>query len=177
MQYFLSYVSLFNPAVRDTRIDGIFGPSTAEAVQSFQTEYELPETGIADADTWYTLYDVYRGLIAAIPPRYTEGIVVPYPGFALRVGTESEYVTLLQEYLNYIAETYTQLPTVPVTGYFGAMTYNAVSAFQRLFGLEEDGVADVETWNKIIDIYEDLYSGSTTTPGQYPGYTVAEGEI
>ena len=101
-----------------------------------------------------------------------EGTTVPYPGFALRVGTENEYVTVLQEYLNYIGKTYTQIPYVPVTGYFGALTYNAVSAVQRGFGLEEDGVADVETWNAIAEVYEDLYSGSTTTPGQYPGYTI-----
>lgn len=176
LQYFLSYISLFVPAVQSTSLDAVFGESTAQAVRSFQTAYSLPVTGIVDETTWYEIYNVYQGLIASIPPRYAEGAVVPYPGFALRVGTENEFVTLLQEYLNYIAATYTQLPTVPVTGYFGAMTYNAVAAFQRLFGLEADGVADVETWNKIIEIYEDLYSGNSTTPGQFPGYTVAEEE-
>lgn len=173
LQYFLSYISLFVPTVSSTALDSVFGESTAAAVRSFQQTYSLPVTGIVDETTWYEIYNVYQGLIAGISPTYSEGIVVPYGGFALRVGTESEYVTLLQEYLNYIAQTYTQIPTVPVTGYFGAMTYNAVSAFQRLFGLEEDGVADVETWNAIINTYEDLYSGATTTPGQYPGYTVA----
>ncbi len=177
LQYFLSYISLFVSSVDSTVLDGVFGESTAAAVRSFQEAYSLPVTGIVDETTWYEIYNVYQGLIATIPPRYTEGVVVPYPGFALRVGTESEYVTLLQEYLNYIAETYTQLPTVPVTGYFGAMTYNAVVAFQRLFGLEEDGVADVETWNRIINTYEDLYSGSTTSAGQYPGYAVSEEEV
>jgi len=174
LQYFLAYISLFVPTVQAPVIDGSFGPGTAQAVRSFQQAYSLPVTGIVDETTWYEIYNVYQGQIASLPPRYTEGVVVPYPGFALRVGTENEYVTLLQEYLNYIANTYTQLPTVPVTGYFGAMTYNAVAAFQRLFGLEEDGVADVETWNAIIEIYEDLYSGNTTTPGQYPGYVITE---
>lgn len=174
LQYFLAYTSLFVPEIPAPGIDGIFGTETEQAVRSFQQAYSLPITGIVDETTWNELYNAYRGQIAALPPRYTEGLVVPYPGFALRVGTESEYVSLLQEYLNYIAKTYTQLPTVPVTGYFGAMTYNAVAAFQRLFGLEEDGVADVETWNAIIEIYEDLYSGSTTTPGQYPGYVITQ---
>lgn len=175
LQYFLSYIAAFVPAVQPTNIDGFFGPATTQAVRSFQQNYSLPVTGVVDETTWYTIYNAYQGLIASIPPQFMEGTAVPYPGFALRVGTENEYVSVLQEYLNYIGKTYTQIPFVPVTGYFGALTYNAVSAFQRLFGLEEDGVADVETWNAIIEIYEDLYSGSTTTPGQYPGYTITEG--
>ncbi|MBQ9133348.1 MAG: peptidoglycan-binding protein [Clostridia bacterium] len=175
LQYFLSYIAAFVPAVQPTNIDGFFGPATTQAVRSFQQNYSLPVTGVVDETTWYAIYNAYQGLIASIPPQFMEGTAVPYPGFALRVGTENEYVSVLQEYLNYIGKTYTQIPFVPVTGYFGALTYNAVSAFQRLFGLEEDGVADVETWNAIIEIYEDLYSGSTTTPGQYPGYTITEG--
>ena len=175
LQYFLSYIAAFVPAVQPTNIDGFFGPATTQAVRSFQQNYSPPVTGVVDETTWYTIYNAYQGLIASIPPQFMEGTAVPYPGFALRVGTENEYVSVLQEYLNYIGKTYTQIPFVPVTGYFGALTYNAVSAFQRLFGLEEDGVADVETWNAIIEIYEDLYSGSTTTPGQYPGYTITEG--
>ena len=174
LQYFLSYISLFVPSVSSVALDGEFGAATASAVESFQRTYSLPVTGVVDETTWYEIYNVYQGLVASIPAVYSEGIIVPYGGFALRVGTDSEYVSLLQEYLNYIAKTYTQIPIIPVTGYFGAMTYNSVTAYQRLFGLEEDGVVDVETWNSIINTYEDLYSGATTTEGQYPGYTVSE---
>ncbi len=172
LQYFLSYIAAFVPTVRQTAIDGIFGPSTTEAVRSFQQAYSLPVTGVVDELTWYEIYNVYQGLIASIPPRFTEGVAVPYPGIILRAGSENEYVTLLQEYLNYIAQTYDQIPSVPVTGYFGALTYNAVAAFQRLFAIEDDGEVDLETWNAITEIYEDLYSGNTTTPGQYPGYDI-----
>lgn len=171
LQYFLSYISAFVPTVQSTAIDGIFGPSTTASVRSFQKAYSLPVTGIVDELTWYEIYNVYQGLIASIPPRIADG-VVPYPGIILRVGSENEYVSLLQEYLNYIAKTYDAIPTVPVTGYFGALTYNAVSAFQRYFALEDDGVVDLETWNRIISIYEDLYNGSITSPSQYPGYEV-----
>lgn len=174
LQYFLSYISAFMPTVQATPIDGIFGPSTTASVLSFQKAYSLPETGVVDEVTWYEIYNVYRGLIASIPARFTEGVVVPYPGFILRVGSENEYVTLLQEYLNYIGQTYDQIPSVPVTGYFGALTYNAVAAFQRLFAIEESGTVNLETWNAITEIYEDLYSGNTTSAGQYPGYTIGE---
>lgn len=172
LQYFLSYISTFVQTVQATPIDGIFGPSTTASVRSFQQAYSLPITGVVDEVTWYEIYNVYQGLIASIPPRFTNGNIVPYPGFILRVGSENEYVSLLQEYLNYIANTYDQIPTVPVTGYFGALTYNAVAAFQRLFAIEESGTVDLETWNAITEIYEDLYSGNTTSPGQYPGFDI-----
>ena len=62
---------------------------------------------------------------------------------------------------------------MPATGYFGALTYNAVEAFQRLFGLEPNGEVDSAVWNAIIDTYEDLYNGNRLSPGQYPGYAVS----
>ncbi len=174
LQYFLTYISTFVPTVQATPIDGIFGPSTTQSVKSFQQTYSLPETGVVEEVTWYEIYNVYQGLIASIPERFTEGITVPYPGFILRVGSENRFVSILQEYLNYISQTYDQIPTVPVTGYFGALTYNAVAAFQRLFAIEESGTVDLETWNAIAEIYEDLYSGNTTSTGQYPGYSIGE---
>lgn len=174
LQYFLSYISVFVPTVSSTAIDGSFGESTAAAVRSFQSSYSLPVTGEVDEVTWYEIYNVYQGLIASVPTRFTEGLTVPYPGFILRVGSENEYVSFLQEYLSYISKTYDQIPSVPVTGYFGALTYNAVAAFQKLFGLEENGVVNLETWNAIVGTYDDLYSGATTSPGQYPGYTIGE---
>lgn len=174
LQYFLSYISVFMPNVSSTAIDGLYGESTAAAVRSFQAAYSLPVTGEVDEVTWHEIYNVYRGLIASVPARFTEGLTVPYPGFILRVGSENEYVSFLQEYLSYIARTYDQIPTVPVTGYFGALTYNAVAAFQKLFGLEENGVVNLETWNAIVGVYDDLFSGATTSPGQFPGYTIGE---
>ena len=174
LQYFLSYVSVFVPTVNSTTIDGSFGNSTAEAVKSFQSTYSLPVTGEVDEVTWYEIYNVYRGLLTSVPERFTEGITVPYPGVILRVGSENVYVGFLQEYLNYISLTYDQIPSVPITSYYGALTYNAVAAFQRLFGIEVNGVADLETWNKIVAVYDDLYNGATTSEGQYPGYVIGE---
>ena len=170
----MSYISVFVPEVSATAFDGSFGESTANAVRSFQAAYSLPVTGEVDETTWYEIYNVYRGLLASVPQRFTEGLTVPYPGFILRVGSENEYVSFLQEYLDYISETYEPIPSVPITGYFGALTYNTVAAFQRLFGLEETGVVNLATWNRIVSVYDDLYGGATTSQGQYPGYEVGE---
>ena len=60
-----------------------------------------------------------------------------------------------------------------ILGNIFQLTYNAVEAFQRLFGFDPNGEVDSATWNAIIDTYEDLYNGNRLNPGQYPGYAIS----
>lgn len=62
----------------------------------------------------------------------------------------------MQRYLNYIANTYTNIPRVATDGIFGGATRNAVVAFQRQFGLTADGIIGQQTWNRIVQVYNDL---------------------
>ncbi len=39
--------------------DGVFGPTTAEAVKAFQKQFNLPESGIVDLPTWYKISAIY----------------------------------------------------------------------------------------------------------------------
>ena len=172
IQYLLAYISLFYDSVPEVALDGIYGPNTAEAVRAFQRTFDLPVTGEVDIATWDVLYRTYLGFLETIPFKYTEGVVLPYPGVPLRLGSESETVRLLQEYLNFIAEFYPQIPTIPVTGYFGTQTQNAVLAFQELQGITQNGTVGANTWNELTELYRDLYLGSRLNEGQYPGYEV-----
>lgn len=173
LQYYLNYISRFVPTVSAPAIDGVFGEETRASVLSFQRAYGLAEDGIVGEVTWDAIYDVYRGLIASIPPAFSEGVVVPYGGEALTLGSEGATVQLLQEYLNYIAESYPSIPTVTVDGIFGPGTERAVTAFQELFAVPGGrGLVNAPTWNAVISVYEDLYNGYRAEPGQYPGYTV-----
>ena len=122
--------------------------------------------------TWNSLYRTYLGIIQNIPVRYTEGLTIPYGGVALRLGAESDSVRVLQEYLNYIGQTYPQIEPVAVTGYFGSRTQAAVMAFQELEGLPVTGSVSAGTWTAITDLYSDLYAGAQLGEGQYPGYPV-----
>jgi len=122
--------------------------------------------------TWNAIYNAYAGIIDTIPFRYTEGNVLPYPGYLLRLGSESEVVRVLQEYLNVIAQSFSEVPEVNPTGYFGNRTQEAVMAVQMLSGLVANGVVGAITWGAITDLYSDLYNGSRVNDGQYPGYEV-----
>ncbi len=173
LQYYLNYVSRFVPTVPEVAIDGIFGEDTRRGVVAFQRAYGLTEDGVVGEVTWDRLYDVYRGLVSSIPLEFSEGVVVPYGGEALVVGSEGAEVRLLQEYLNFIAESYPSIPSVTVDGSFGGATERAVTAFQELFAVPGGrGIVTAPTWNAVISVYEDLYNGYRAEPGQYPGYTI-----
>lgn len=172
IQYFLNYLSEFYSEIPRVAIDGIYGKATESAVKAFQRLFELPVTGSVDLSTYDTLYRTYLGFIESIPFRYLDGEVYPYPGIPLRIGSESEVVRLLQEYLNYISQFFVQIPSVSPTGYFGERTEEAVIAFQRLNGINPNGTVAAETWNAITSLYEDLFLGNRLNEGQYPGYNV-----
>ena len=172
LQYFINYLSAFYDTVPEVSIDGIFGEGTANAVRAIQRTFDLDVTGVVDLDTWETIYRTYLGFVSTIPLQYVEGNVVPYPGIPLRLGSSSDSVTLLQEYLHYIARVYTEIPTLPVTGYFGTQTQNAVLTSQRLFGIEPTGTVAAVTWLAITTLYSDIFNGSRLGEGQYPGFEV-----
>lgn len=177
LQYLLNYVGQYYDTIPVVEIDGVFGPDTLAAVKALQRTFGLEEDGIVGVRTWNALYDAYLGIIRTVPTQYTEGVTVPYPGAPLRIGADSDYVRLLQEYLNYIARSYPSIPTVNPTGYFGPRTQEAVLAFKQEFGIQpENGVVDAVAWNAITNIYDTLYLGARLQDGQFPGYTVTQSQ-
>ncbi len=173
LQYYLDYISTFVPTVRSVTPDGVFGELTRDAVISFQKTYNLEQNGIVDRLVWERIQNTYYSLISSLSFEYSEGVLLPFPGRVLREGLEGEDVRALQEYLNYISSTYTSIPKINVDGDFGAATARAVSEFKRLFGLGGNPErVSVETWNKLTDVYDDIYNGEISRGGQYPGYDI-----
>jgi len=170
IQYYLAYVSAFYDTVPSVSVTGQYDDATVLAVKGFQQTYGLPQTGNLDFLTWRELFRAYRGIVENSPTN--EGGALRYPGLQLRFGSRGEYVSALQTYLNTIGETYTSIPSLPITGYFGRQTEAAVSEFQRLFGLTVTGVVDPFTWETIASLYSDLSLGTMRKEGQFPGETV-----
>lgn len=174
LQYYLNYLSDFYNTIPRVAIDGTFGPSTREAVIAAQNTFGLTPDGVVGENTWNAIYDAYLGIVRTIPIEYVEGNTIPFPGVFLRIGVEAPEVRVLQEYLNYISQFYSEIPSINPTGYFGSRTQEAVVAFQNLYGIPATGVVGPVAWNGITSLYNDLYNGSRLGEGQFPGFNVGE---
>ena len=174
IQYYLQVVAAYYDTVPPLTTTGVYDDATYQAVMAFQRTFGLTPDGIMGQQTWNELYKAYRGILDSTA--VMEGGVVLYPGTVLRIGSQGEYVQILQEYLAYISEFYPEIPAVQVTGVFGNQTQAAVLAFQNLFGLEAAGIVGPLTWDAIASLYSDLRVGNDKQPGQFPGTELAEGE-
>lgn len=167
LQYFLAVVGEFYDTVPQIEITGVYDEATQNAVIAFQKAFGLTQDGIVGINTWQDLYRAYRGILAST--NSLEGGVALYPGVVLRTGTQGTAVETLQEYLQYLSETYSEIPFVPITGVFGNQTQAAVEAFQRLFGLQVTGIVGPAVWNSIASAYADLKSGNNKRADQHSG--------
>ncbi len=172
LQYLLSLVGAYEQEIPIISIDGSFGEATESAVKAFQRNYGISDTGVVAYATWDQLYRAYLGILGSLPEGYFGENALPYPGMVLRIGSQGESVRALQEYLNYISRTYSQISPVTVDGIFGPGTQNAVREFQSVFGLTESGIVSAQVWDAITSVYRDLYLGTLSTQGQFPGYEI-----
>jgi peptidoglycan hydrolase-like protein with peptidoglycan-binding domain len=172
LQYYLDFLSAYYDTIPPLEIDGAYGESTRNAVFAAQAALGLPVDGVVGEATWNAIVDAYYGIVRRIPVAYTEGGIIPFGGEVLRQGSESESVRVLQEYLNFIAGYFPEIPAVTPTGYFGPRTEASVRAFQETVGLPVSGLVNAVTWGEITDLYSDLYVGSRLSEGQYPGFAV-----
>lgn len=68
MQEQLNRIARNYPLIPTVTADGIYGPATAESVRVFQQVFDLPQTGIVDFATWYTISDIYVGVSRIAEP-------------------------------------------------------------------------------------------------------------
>ncbi|WP_028518780.1 peptidoglycan-binding protein [Ruminococcus flavefaciens] len=170
LQYYLAVIGAYYEAVMPVEVTGYFGEQTERSVKSFQRVFGLPQTGVVDRATRNDLFRAYQGIVESVPPQYT--YVALYPNTVLREGASGESVKIIQQYLTYINRSYPNIPAVSDTGYFGPLTKQSVTAFQRQFGIDPSGIVGAVTWDSIAGVYSDLRYGFDKRPYQNPGYTI-----
>lgn len=101
----------------------------------------------------------YYGNIETVVNAPIRGIMSSYPGTPLRRGSTGPDVVAIQVSLNRIAQNYPAIPKIPaVDGIFGSRTEATVTAFQRIFGLNPDGIVGPATWYEIVRLYAGVNS-------------------
>lgn len=158
LQYYLSVIAYFNPNLNTVAIDGVFGEDTENAVKAFQSYYSLAPTGVVERTTWEKIDEVYRDTVRDIPSSVYGENAKLYPGYFLSIGMRGTDVENLQKYLSLIGRNYRDIDEIPVTGYFGEQTENAVRQFQALFDIRQTGTVGPLTWNSIAEQYDFLIS-------------------
>ncbi len=172
------------PAIPKINITtGIFDVDTQNAVRKFQEIFNIPVTGIVDKNTWYRIKSIYNG-VKRLGELVSEGltfdeVALPYPG-ELSEGMSGYAVTTIQYYLNVIAYFNPNLNTFPISNTYDTNTVNAVKNLQTQYGLSVTGVIDETTWNRIKQIYADVYSElpegyQENFAKLYPGYFLTPG--
>ena len=68
MQTQLNRIAQNYPAIPRVAVDGIYGPATAQAVRTFQRIFDLPQTGVVDYPTWYSISNIYVGVSRIAEP-------------------------------------------------------------------------------------------------------------
>lgn len=163
--------------------DGFYDSSTTDAVRKFQEVFNLDQDGLVGRATWNQIQFIYN----AVKKLYTvnsEGIrlsdVTTRFTDNLSEGSSGEGVLQVQYYLSYIALFVPTVIEAALDGSYGPATANAVRSFQRTYGLEETGVVDRATWDKMENVYYEIVSeidyeffGGKILP--YPGRVLREG--
>lgn len=164
LQFLLNFIAEFYNDLPFIVQDGVYGNATRLAVIEFQTMFGLAPDGVVGPLTWARLYEVYRRIRNTVPMPPPDPSIPAFPGMPLQVGSRDNNVRLMQTYLNAIASRYPSIETLAVDGIFGPRTQAAVREFQRLFGLNPNGIIDHDTWYSIIEQFNLLQGGAPTPP-------------
>ena len=169
-------------------VDGVFGENTENAVIAFQRIFNLTPDGIVGRATWNKMIMLYVG-IRRLAELASEGqnyinIDLQFPE-SITIGATGPRVSSAQYFLLIISNFDSRVPSVPVTGEYGQLTANAISAFQSAYNLPVTGIIDEATWNKLYDTYNAIItvvltdgftSSEGVAPTQYPGGEMSAGD-
>lgn len=116
----------------------------------------------------------YYGDVEIVANAPVQDYVSSYPGTPLRRGSVGPNVVVIQTELNRISQNYPAIPKVSaVDGIFGATTENSITAFQKIFNLNPDGVVGPATWYALVRLYTAVTSLSELRSQGQRFYTIA----
>ncbi len=134
--------------------DGVFGSRVRSAVRELQRLFGLDDDGIVGEDTWNVLNRVFGSVRSGC---LDNGRTVT--GRVLQFGSAGSDVSELQRKLNTIGTALSPIPTLATDGAYGRRTEEAVTVFQRIFGLTPDGEVGNATRTRINAIDNAVLSG------------------
>lgn len=80
LQEYLNSIATKFPSIQKVAVNGSYGPETVQAVKTYQKIFNLPQTGIVDYATWYSISNIYvavNKLAAGVPRGGGREIFIP----------------------------------------------------------------------------------------------------
>ncbi len=162
LQEYLNEISLVYTDISPVTPTGNFGPNTRAAVLAFQREFGLPQTGAVDRATWNRITQVFVQVREGAQPSFGQ-----YPGYELSEGQVDRVrgiepntdkltgrpVYSIQQMLRTV-NSEKDLPGIP-DGIYGSQTTDRVKTFQRENNLAETGNVNRETFDSIMNAYDE----------------------
>ena len=147
IQRYLITISQVEYALPHVTADGFFGDQTRAAVTEFQKISGLTPSGAVDFETFNA---IYRKQLEILQARDREKSVYLAQDYPLKRGDNNESVQMLNAALR-ILYGYYEIKKPRDDGYFSADTLAGVIYFKKVFGLKEDGYADIEFMKRLSD--------------------------
>ena len=143
----LQRIAYYFSSVENPPLSDQYTEETAASTRSAQELLALPETGIADAETW-TAVEALSLQLAAQPPNPDRDAAqgLAYPGRAMAENSTGPDVWQIETWLNGRAMLYCGEGYVTENSRFGPEETAAVRAAQQRAGLLVTGIVNRETW-------------------------------
>ena len=129
--------------------DGVYGPSTMNAVSAFQRKNGIPITGIVDQITWEAIAKNYESASIRIGKAQPIEISLD-PNQTFQKGASSPYLYLLQSMLTQLSKDHPAINPPGHSGILDEETTNSLKAFQSLADLPTTGEFDKITWKHLV---------------------------
>ena len=149
LQTMLRVLAADDPLLPSVIPDGIYGPDTTQAISTFQRRKGLPITGVTDQKTWDQIVLDYEPALIRINKAEPIEIIMD-PGKVYHYGDSSPYIYLLQSMLTQLSKTNPSIVQPNHNGILDSSTVNALSAFQELSNLPNNGELDKITWKHLV---------------------------
>ena len=149
LQTMLRVLAEDDPRLPTVVPDGIYGPTTMQAVSAFQRQNGLPVTGIVDQSVWEAIVAAYEPALIRVGKAEPIEILLE-PGQIIVLGERSPYVYLLQGMLAQLSADHAGILLPGFGGVLDGETSESLRGFQQLAGLPVTGTLDKVTWYHLV---------------------------
>ena len=147
VQTYLHFISDRNGDIPRVAIDGVYGEETVVAVKAFQESIGLFADGVVDHKTFESMYGDFNEIETE---RLRKKYIFSSGSFPIKYGDNGNDVLVINTMLDELKGTYSEITLENNRRYFGHSTENSIRYMQSVFLIEESGIVDEITFDRLL---------------------------